>query len=67
MAVKLRIRTQANSRSETFVVGREILAIILNHSELPDMFTMEHIVRTSCPGDSQLDAVYEKWMEMVPT
>ena len=29
------------------------------------MFTMEHIVRTAYPGDSQLDAFYEKWMEIV--
>eukprot|EP00435_Cladocopium_sp_Y103_P017457 s3198_g4.t1 len=49
VATKLRLRTQANSRRGTFVMGREILAMILNHFRTPGQrettFTMEHIVR----------------------
>ena len=69
VVTKLRMRTQANARRGTFVMGREILAMILNHFRTPgqneSMFTMEHIVRTNYPGDSQLDSFYEKWMEIV--
>eukprot|EP00435_Cladocopium_sp_Y103_P000615 s137_g1.t1 len=35
VATKLRLRTQANSRRGTFVMGREILAMILNHFRTP--------------------------------
>lgn len=54
VATKLRMRTQANARWGTFVLGTEILAMILNHFRTPgqneSMFTMEHIVRTNFPG-----------------
>ena len=69
VAAKLGMRTQDSARRGTFVMGREILVMILNHFRTPgqneSMFTMEHIVRTVYPGDSQLDAFYEKWMEIV--
>ena len=35
VATKLRMRTQANARRGTFVMGREILAMILNHFRTP--------------------------------
>eukprot|EP00435_Cladocopium_sp_Y103_P000806 s3097_g1.t1 len=69
VATKLRLRTQANSRRGTFVMGREILAMILNHFRTPSQrettFTMEHIVRAQYLGDSNIDVFYEKWVEMV--
>eukprot|EP00435_Cladocopium_sp_Y103_P013926 s811_g3.t1 len=69
VATKLRLRTQANSRRGTFVMGREILAMILNHFRTPGQrettFTMEHIVRAQYLGDSNIDVFYEKWVEMV--
>eukprot|EP00435_Cladocopium_sp_Y103_P045227 s435_g12.t3 len=50
-------------------MGREILAMILNHFRTPGQrettFTMEHIVRTQYLGDSNIDVFYEKWVEMV--
>ena len=63
VATKLRMRTQANARWGTFVLGTEILAMILNHFRTPgqneSMFTMEHVVRSNYPGDSQLDSFYD--------
>ena len=53
---------------QSFVMGREILAMILNHFKTPGLrntlFTMEHIVKMQYFGDSQLDQFYHKWMEM---
>ena len=53
----LRQRTQAAGRRASFAMGREILAMILNHFKNPGLrntlFTMEHI-----------DQFYHKWMEM---
>ena len=50
VATKLRMRTQANARRGTLVMGREILAMILIYSrtlgQSESMFTMEHIVKT---------------------
>eukprot|EP00435_Cladocopium_sp_Y103_P003555 s3878_g1.t1 len=69
VATKLRLRTQANSRRGTFVMGREILAMILNHFRTPGQrettLTMEHIVRSQYLGDNNIDVFYEKWVEMV--
>ena len=52
-------------------MGREILAMILNHFKTPGLrntvFTMEHIVKMQYFGDSQLDQFYHKWMECVRT
>eukprot|EP00435_Cladocopium_sp_Y103_P035147 s3183_g9.t1 len=56
VAMKLRLRTQASSRRGTFVMGRKILAMILNHFRTPGQrettFTMEHIVRVQYLGDA---------------
>ena len=69
VAVKLRLRTQQHSRRGTYVMGREILAMILEHFRTPGQretaFTMEHIVSTRYLGDQNLEVFYEKWMEMV--
>ena len=69
VAVKLRLRTQQHSRRGTYVMGREILAMILEHFRTPGQretaFTMEHIVSTKYLGDQNLEVFYEKWMEMV--
>ena len=69
VSVKLRLRTQTKSRLGTYVMGREILAMILSHFRTPGVretaFTMEHIVQAKYLGDSHIDAFYEKWMEMV--
>eukprot|EP00435_Cladocopium_sp_Y103_P068234 s172_g31.t1 len=50
-------------------MGRERLAMILNHTRTPGQrettFTMEHIVRAQHLGDANIDAFYEKWVEMV--
>ena len=50
-------------------MGREILALILEHFRTPGQretsFTMEHIVSMKYLGDSNLEVFYEKWMEMV--
>eukprot|EP00435_Cladocopium_sp_Y103_P010226 s6086_g2.t1 len=50
-------------------MGREILAMILNHFRTPGQrettFTMEHIVRSQYLGDANIDVFYEKWVEMV--
>ena len=49
-------------------MGREILAMILNHFKTPGLrntwFTMEHIVKMQYFGDSQLDQFYHTWIEM---
>ena len=64
----LRHRTQAAGRRASFVMGREILAMILTHFKTPGLrntlFTMEHIVKMQYFGDSQLDQFFHKWMEM---
>ena len=69
VAIKLRLRTQNHSRRGTYVMGREILAMILEHFRTPGQretaFTMEHIVSMKYLGDSNLEVFYEKWMEMV--
>ena len=69
VSVKLRLRTQIKSRQGTYVMGREILAMILSHFRTPGVretaFTMEHIVKAQYLGDNHIDAFYEKWMEMV--
>ena len=50
VAIKLRLRTQASNRRATFVMGREILAMILEHFRTPGQretaFTMEHIIQS---------------------
>ena len=50
-------------------MGREILVLILNHFRTPGVretaFTMEHLVGAHYFGDANIDAFYEKWMEMV--
>eukprot|EP00435_Cladocopium_sp_Y103_P036142 s941_g9.t1 len=49
VSMQLRHRTQAAGRIGGFVMGREILAMVLNHFRTPGvtetMFTMEHIVK----------------------
>ena len=69
VVIKLRLRTQSHSRRGTYVMGREILAMILEHFRTPGQretaFTMEHIVSMKYLGDSNLEVFYEKWMEMV--
>ena len=69
VAMKLRLRTQAHGRRGTYVMGREILAMILNHFRTPGQretaFTMEHIIRSQYLGDANIEVFYEKWMEMV--
>ena len=69
VAMQLRHRTQAAGRRASFVMGREILAMILNHFKTPGvvrntLFTMKHIVKMQYFGDAQLDQFYHKWMEM---
>ena len=55
VAIKLRLRTQNHSRRGTYVMGREILAMILEHFRTPGQretaFTMEHIVSMKYLGD----------------
>ena len=50
-------------------MGREILAMILNHFRTPGQretaFTMEHIIKSQYLGDANIEVFYEKWMEMV--
>ena len=64
----LRHRIQAAGRRASFAMGREILAMILNHFKTPGLrntwFTMEHIVKMQYFGDSQLDQFYHTWIEM---
>ena len=69
VAMKLRLRTQASNRRATFVMGREILAMILEHFRTPGQretaFTMEHIIQSRYLGDANIETFYEKWMEIV--
>ena len=69
VAMKLRLRTQAHCKRGTYVMGREILAMILNHFRTPGQretaFTMEHIIKSQYLGDANIEVFYEKWMEMV--
>ena len=69
VAIKLRLRTQASNRRSTFVMGREILAMILEHFRTPGQretaFTMEHIIQSRYLGDANIETFYEKWMEIV--
>eukprot|EP00435_Cladocopium_sp_Y103_P063515 s220_g25.t1 len=69
VSMQLRHRTQAAGRNGGFVMGREILAMVLNHFRTPGvsetMFTMEHLVKMTYYGDAHLDQFYDKWMEMV--
>jgi hypothetical protein len=69
VAMKLRLRTQASHRRSTFVMGREILAMILEHFRTPGQretaFTMEHIIQSRYLGDANIETFYEKWMEIV--
>ena len=69
VAIKLRLRTQASNRRATFVIGREILAMILEHFRTPGQretaFTMEHIIQSRYLGDANIETFYEKWMEIV--
>ena len=69
VSIKLRLRTQQHSRRGTYVMGREILAMILEHFRTPGQretaFTMEHIVSMRYLGDQHLEVFYEKWMEVV--
>ena len=66
--MQLRHRTQLAGRQASFVMGREILAMILTHFKTPGLrntlFTMEHLYRMQYFGDSQLDQFYHRWMEM---
>ena len=68
VAMQLRHRTQAAGRNAGFVMGREILAMILNHFRTPGvrstLFTMEHIVKMQYFGDNPLDQFYHKWVEV---
>ena len=49
-------------------MGRETLAMILNHFKTPGvrntLFAMEHIVKMQYFGGAQLNQFYHKWMEM---
>eukprot|EP00435_Cladocopium_sp_Y103_P024984 s2746_g6.t1 len=69
VAMQLRHRTHAAGRLGGFVMGREILAMVLNHFRTPGvsetMFTMEHIVKMTYFGDAHLDQFYGEWTEMV--
>ena len=69
VAIKLRLRTHASNRRSTFVMGREILAMILEHFRTPGQretaFTMEHIIQSRYLGDANIETFYEKWMEIV--
>eukprot|EP00435_Cladocopium_sp_Y103_P024953 s934_g6.t1 len=69
VSMQLRHRTQAAGRLGGFLMGREILAMVLNHFRTPGvtetMFTMEHIVKMTYYGDAHLDQFYDKWTEMV--
>ena len=69
VAMKLRLRTQASNRRATFVMGREILAMDLEHVRTPGQretaFTMEHIIQSRYLGDANIETFYEKWMEIV--
>ena len=69
VAIKLRLRTQASNRRSTFVMGREILAMILEHFRTPGQretaFIMEHIIQSRYLGDANIETFYEKWMEIV--
>ena len=66
--MQLRHRTQLAGRQASFVMGREILAMILTHFKTPGLrntlFTMEHLYKMQYFGDSQLDQFYHRWMEM---
>ena len=66
--MQLRQRTQLAGRQASFVMGREILAMILSHFKTPGLrntlFTMEHLYKMQYFGDSQLDQFYHRWMEM---
>ena len=50
-------------------MGREILAMILEHFRTPGQretaFTMEHIIQSRYLGDANIETFYEKWMEIV--
>jgi len=69
VAIKLRLRTQEANRRATFVMGREILAMILEHFRTPGQretaFTMEHNFQSRYLGDANIETFYEKWMEIV--
>eukprot|EP00435_Cladocopium_sp_Y103_P016833 s4812_g4.t1 len=69
VSTQLRHRTQAAGRNGGFVMGREILAMVLNHFRTPGvsetLFTMEHLVKMTYYGDAHLDKFYDKWIEMV--
>ena len=69
VAIKLRLRTQDANRRATFVMGREVLAMILEHVRTPGQcetaFTMEHIIQSRYLGDANIETFYEKWMEIV--
>ena len=60
--MQLRHRTQMAGRRASFVMGREILAMILTHFKTPGLrntlLTMEHLYRMQYFGDSQLDQFY---------
>ena len=66
--MQLRHRTQLAGRQASFVMGREILAMILSHFKTPGLrntlFTMEHLYKMQYFGDSQLDQFYHRWLEM---
>ena len=66
--MQLRHRTQVAGRNASFVMGREILAMILSHFKTPGLrntlFTMEHLYKMQYFGDSQLDQFYHRWLEM---
>eukprot|EP00435_Cladocopium_sp_Y103_P006781 s4560_g2.t1 len=69
VAMQLKHRAQAAGRLGGFVMGREILAMVLNHFRTPGvaetMFTMEHTVKMTYFGDAHLDQFYDKRMKMV--
>ena len=50
-------------------MGREILAMILEHFRTPGQretaCTMEHIIQSRYLGDANIETFYEKWMEIV--
>ena len=66
---KLNIMTQEKAKKDDFVLGREILAIILesfrtaNHDQL--MFTVSHIHELQYPGDQNLDKFWNMWTEIL--
>ena len=67
--VKIRQRSQVLGKEENFLMGREILAMVLDHSRTTSkdevFFNASHIYKLQYRGDKEMDKFLNAWIEII--